>query len=58
MKDTKLFENLPKQCEKCFFLDYCIEMDCIKEKECKTRKLEPKKLDPDFVQEMKERIGI
>ena len=50
-------ENLPKQCEKCVLLYRCEELHCIKETPCLSRQ-EPKKLDPDFVQEMRERAGI
>lgn len=57
MADIKLPENLPKQCEKCIQLHLCLELNCIKEKCCLSR-LEPVELDPDFVQEMRERIGI
>ena len=49
--------NVPKQCENCVLLYQCMELDCMKEKPC-LRRLEPKKLDPDFVQEMRERAGI
>lgn len=50
-------ENLPKQCEKCVLLYKCMELHCIKESPCLSR-LEPKKLDEDFVNEMKERMKI
>jgi len=52
-----MIEMVPKQCKNCILLDVCIENDCLKEKQCLSR-LEPKKLDPDFVAEMRERAGI
>ena len=50
-------DNLPKQCRTCILLDECVKECCLKEKEC-TSRLERKELDPDFVQEMRERAGI
>lgn len=50
-------ETLPKQCEKCVLLYMCMELHCTKETPCLSRQ-EPINLDPDFVQEMRERAGI
>lgn len=50
-------ETLPKQCEKCVLLYMCMELHCTKETPCLSRQ-DPINLDPDFVQEMRERAGI
>lgn len=50
-------DKLPKQCQTCLLVGECIKEGCFKEKTC-TSRLERKELDPDFVQEMRERAGI
>lgn len=48
---------IPTQCEKCIQLELCKKLNCIKS-DCCIHRLEPVHLDPDFVQEMRERMGI
>ena len=49
--------ELPEQCEKCILVDVCVENKCVKTKPCLQR-METKPVDPDLLNEMRERMGI
>ena len=50
-------DMLPDQCKDCIKLEICLDNDCIKSKPCLQR-LEPKPIDVDLLNEMKERMHL
>lgn len=49
--------DMPDQCKDCIKRDICAENECFKTKPCLTRE-EPKPVDPDLLNELRERMGI
>lgn len=49
--------KVPKQCEKCVYVGFCMDNNCTKDKPCRSR-TEPVKTDIDLKQEIRERTEL
>jgi len=47
----------PATCERCVLLHYCQENNALKDG-CKNVRLDPVPVDPDLMQEMRERMSV